>query len=111
MKSKKAQAPAPHTPAPWVYRREKDFRCHVVRGPQQKFIAEFPDLANGEADARLISAAPELLEALKISAEDTCSLQCPSVWKTGEAQPHTQTCVQIRAAIAKAEGAEQEGVR
>ena len=52
-----------------------------------------------EANARLIAAAPELLEALK-----RCETELRSLWKTQGVGAIFETAEQARAAIAKAEG-------
>ena len=64
----------------------------------------YGDVVQEKANADLIAAAPDLLEALKASADSFCSYCCPSVWKTGDDQPHSEQCKANRAAIAKAEG-------
>lgn len=40
-----------------------------------------------------------LHEALELSAVDTCSLHCPSTWKTGNNPPHSEKCRKVRAAL------------
>lgn len=55
-------------------------------------------------NAHLFAAAPELLDLLTQAQESVCSLGCPSVWVSGERQPHSDLCVAISAAIAKAKG-------
>lgn len=45
----------------------------------------------------------DLLAILKDAQEDTCSLHCPSVWKTGERRPHSEKCQRVGAAIAELE--------
>jgi hypothetical protein len=40
----------------------------------------------------------QILEALTISADVVCDLNCTSVWKTGEKQPHSDECKKVRAA-------------
>lgn len=56
-----------HTPGPWEIERGADeflsYGCHV--GPAVLLFARHPMGARCEADARLIAAAPDLLEALK----------------------------------------------
>lgn len=52
----------------------------------------------------LFAAAPELLDLLTQAQESVCSLGCPSVWVSGERQPHSDLCVAISAAITKAWG-------
>ena len=60
-----------HTPGPWTYQEESDAYTHIVRGPNNYFITQLSQDTSGrsEADARLIAAAPELLEACKAIAE------------------------------------------
>lgn len=106
-----------HTPGPWKPRDYKTKNGGIwidcdsfanngkgkVRGGT---VCEVLD--QGEeiqaANVRLISAAPDLLAALEITIDAECSLRCPSVWRTGEPQPHTDACKNGRAAIAKAKG-------
>lgn len=57
--------------------------------------------------AHLFAAAPELLELLQGAHKSVCSLGCPSVWVSGERQPHSDLCLAISAAIAKAKGSHQ----
>ncbi len=60
--------------------------------------------AQAEADAALIAAAPDLLEACEAVAGDVCSFLCPSKWRTEAGQAHSAECVRLRAAIKKARG-------
>lgn len=50
-----------HTPGPWVYRRTSGFDY----GSTAYWVPGVCTNVQTEADARLISAAPDLLEALK----------------------------------------------
>ena len=59
-----------HTPGPWRYCRENGSRTtgrHMIAGAKPGYLAEVRDCGSGDvgANARLIAAAPELLEALK----------------------------------------------
>jgi integrase len=56
-----------HTPGPWRYQEESDAYTHIVRGPENLFISQLSQDTSGvaEANARLIAAAPEMLEALE----------------------------------------------
>lgn len=88
-----------HTPGPWSLR-------HRPSGPWTVYVPAMSDSGrerfyNGiwihqgdnEADARLIAAAPELLEALKLAQD----------WLSTD-DPEWEVRVAVDAAIAKAEG-------
>ena len=55
---------AKHTAGPWVYGARKDGSLWLSLGDPAKRHYQ-GDLCASEADARLITAAPELLEALQ----------------------------------------------
>jgi hypothetical protein len=57
-----------HTPAPWFAERDRQSGSRVVRNHQGE-IARLP--AGDEADALLIAAAPDLLDAVRLLTEDT----------------------------------------
>jgi len=96
MKSKTKKAG--HTPGPW----EIDFSdMEITRG--QKVVG-YLDKVN-EANARLIAAAPDLLEALKLFVGSEHSDSCiASLDAEGELAGCDCGLVEGRAAIAKAEG-------
>lgn len=56
-----------YTKGPWHYQEVSDAYTHIVRGPNKEFIGSAPQGSKGqdEANARLMAAAPDLLEALK----------------------------------------------
>ena len=90
-----------HTPGPWVVDDLVD--GHDIHAPEagcHVATASDPEMVWGaigrEADARLIAAAPELLEAL----EATVSL----LEKLGHVSDNSLTVGAARAAIAKAKG-------
>lgn len=95
-----------HTPGPWRYipgMLGAKFPPAVQRGSEGGFLVEGVTREQEDADARLISAAPDLLEALE------AFLRAPSVGSSG---PGSATIVvqdfnlrAARAAIAKATGA------
>lgn len=58
-----------------------------------------------DSDAQLYEVAREMLTELRRAQYDTCSIHCPSVWKTGQQQPHSERCRAMRAVMAKAEEA------
>lgn len=48
----------------------------------------------------------EIVAALRLAHEDTCSLHCLSVWKTANGPPpHSERCQAVSAAIAAVEAA------
>ena len=80
-----------HTPGPWfTYFSERGI--WTVQEPRG-WIAELtPDRPNQEANARLIAAAPDLLEAAKAMTEPAGEIAYRERWMA------------LKAAIAKAEG-------
>jgi hypothetical protein len=87
-----------HTSGPWVAEKEKNHR-HVVCSIGEFFICTNETPQDIEADARLIAAAPELLEACKkaIGAYDAAYASGRSNWTKKDVD-------EMRSAIAKAEG-------
>jgi hypothetical protein len=80
-----------HTPKPWPIHKtpnDADF-THEVAG----ICAIYAGNENAEADARLIAASPELLEALKLATEGL------RIWA-----PADSHITQFDALIAKADG-------
>lgn len=82
------------TPGPWQYVRENGSPTtgqHMIRGGIPGYLAEVRDCGSGDvgANARLIAAAPELLEALEYAISQV---------------PELATVPGIAAAIAKATG-------
>ncbi|MDT3468959.1 hypothetical protein [Stenotrophomonas maltophilia] len=65
-----------HTPGPWAYQEDSDAYTHIVRGPNNRFICQLAQVTSAEieANARLIAAAPELLEALERILKGALSL-------------------------------------
>lgn len=68
-----------HTPGPWHYQEGADAYTHYVRDREGRRVLAGPQVASiaVEADARLASAAPELLEACEsflayLPAQCTC---------------------------------------
>ena len=89
---------AEHTPGPWRHEwREPD--CTVWAGEDEHVASIYGDgsVENATANARLIAAAPDLLEALKevlIHFSGTVAVECCGL-----------VVDKARAAIANAEGA------
>ena len=55
-----------HTPGPWKYLGQNEESCFVGLGPDHKIAVGGFTWNDAEANARLIAAAPELLEALQM---------------------------------------------
>jgi hypothetical protein len=86
-----------HTPGPWeLIAPHQTSGWGLCVGSGEQITARIPAYAGREADARLIAAAPDLLEALKAMLEVCYDL---------ERDDATVTAVSAaRAAIASAEG-------
>lgn len=94
-----------HTPGPWIIEKRVNTFSFVINSDNpRKCIADSWDINTGpietEANARLIAAAPELLEALKDLYAQACGMP--------KSCGHDFTCIcpgdKAKAAIAKAEG-------
>ncbi len=97
-----------HTPGPWVIHDEKmlDGRLVVSTEAVNDIITIIGDIYNpdAEANARLIAAAPELLEAVRIILESPELKNCPDGrWSTADSENYWRRA-KLEAAIAKAEG-------
>lgn len=82
-----------HSPGPWKIGEHSEYR-DIWAADKYRICQLVRTLPMRECDARLIAAAPELLEAL----EDA------SHYFYGEHHPDNPTCKRIRAALAKATG-------
>ena len=69
---------------PWIY----DIIVAAIRAAERDATQE-----------RLL----DMLDALRLVKEDTCSLHCPSVKKEGDEWTHSERCKTISQVIAKAE--------
>jgi len=74
-----------HTPGPWHHKDDEVFSF------RNSLVCDCGGFSDSKANARLIAAAPELLEALKLLCQHSDSWK-PDVWNNA------------RSAIAKAEG-------
>jgi hypothetical protein len=96
-----------HTPGPWGI--DEGMSVWIMAGPLH--VATIPRAADGDwspANARLMAAAPEMLEALKQIAgalEDWASIPPPRD-NTGEERALVVAAALARAVAAKAEGEE-----
>lgn len=106
-----------YTPGPWESNKSESFGNTVFYVSQQDgapYTQHYSDVASTipgelesiqEANANLIAASPEMLEALKEAV--ACGMVPASSAKEGGAARHARQTVvadMIRAAIAKAEG-------
>lgn len=83
-----------HTPGPWEMRGPcASGRYSVIHNGPLFYVGDAGEPGDGEANARLAAAAPELLEALQAIVENQGNL-FPTDWANA------------RAAIAKATGQE-----
>jgi hypothetical protein len=97
-----------HTPGPW-YAEEADAAVPVCSESDGRLVAYVDytkvrtDAAEYAANARLIAAAPELLEALRVAA-NLLTLYLPEEEIVGTAFKTKEARERIHAAIAKATG-------
>lgn len=95
-----------HTPAPWkLSPRVDDFSSRnpgMVMGDNR--TASLVAMVYSPANARLIAAAPELLAALRMVADEVCCFEDGPRPYSGDSYLPEKFKDAIRAAIAKAEG-------
>jgi len=83
-----------HTPGPWVYYYEQIGNQHIVWSDNSRIVSLSMN-DDAESNARLIAAAPDLLEALAVLTELVSFQICD------DGHP---AIINARAAIAKATG-------
>lgn len=96
-----------HTPGPWHFTSEST-QWHYIHSYENGIVAEVRKRSNtneeGEANARLIAAAPKMLAAL----EDACFLlnKCGINWKEAASMADSmkRSATDARAIIAEATG-------
>ena len=103
------QLNAKHTLGPWIYSQNSCGSClEVCDSDGMPVAAITPQMDDTEnANARLIAACPELLDALREACDmvDLLGRECADrVWD-GQ-RGHAVTADKFRAALAKAEGRE-----
>ena len=91
-----------HTPGPWTIQHGHSSRVYLINSPRGHAVGEivYTDTRN-PADAQLIAAAPDLLEAL---LELIAEADAPINW-SGHQAPNTEGFQRARAAVYKAIGA------
>lgn len=97
-----------HTPGPWslyydgtIYGNKDE---EVVCSFDWSSFKEFNDSPRLKATARLIAAAPELLERVKEMHKELCDACCPKLWTGHGPRPHESLCSETAELIDKAEG-------
>lgn len=104
-----------HTPGPWGYTSRKgswDWVVYCNADPNIEICQPFHDGTDlnqiGEANARLISAAPDMLKALEACLSALSTMTDPGAIKTSSVQnawaQAVEASVRARAAISKATG-------
>lgn len=101
-----------HTPGPWIHRtRARDGHADIIEDSKRRGfvqvgvpvaespILDYPHENTQTANARLIAAAPELLEAL-----ETCEGNISSLLASNHPAVFGEWLKVVRAAIAKAKG-------
>lgn len=88
-----------HSPAPWKLATGHSTRVLLINDAKGHAVGEYVDTRN-PADARLISAAPDLLDALYLALPFVEDHEDSNIYKAGAVAKALAT---IRAAIAKAE--------
>lgn len=107
----KTKAPAAseasrHTLGPWRVNSNAGFG-DIILGPDYivaRADREFTGKDEESANARLIAAAPELLEACKMALTQIMGSDIQGVWLNAPNKPEITPESVLRAAIAKAEG-------
>ena len=89
-----------HTPGPWTLKQYKDSLMVEAGGTVVLRSCGFESTRNAEANALLISAAPDLLAAVRLLIGDLEHRE-PDGWMSGYV--HTKSHDAALAAIAKAE--------
>ena|ERR1035438_9712294 len=96
-----------HTPGPWdrIMHEEKCSRVGAKTLIAIVYSEAFRDRENQEANARLIAAAPDMLEVLKRLDDDFASLfrTYPGIYTTGAGYVLQPRVLELRAVIVKAE--------
>ena len=91
---------AKHTPGPWTCSANYSTRHYMLWDADGNYHDLSDDVAEMDANARLISAAPELYEALLTAEQELHNRQRDDGWN-----PKTErVVVRARAALAKARG-------
>ena len=103
------------TPGPWEVHHDPTDQWHTRRvyAADDRLVANIVPRHNPEADARLIACAPELFKALQNFITHTGhTMRCDEFRRfPGRKIACTPECEQARAALARAEGRDEEKER
>lgn len=93
-----------HTPGPWTV-EDDGGGPYIMAGKEDivSGVAPWKDDDKAHANAQLIAAAPDLLEALKGLIRGSCFCEC-GIDNPMMRGKHSSACIAAQAAIAKAEG-------
>ena len=93
-----------HTPGPWAMEPSKDGRGYWIDSVSDGTICQVMHDEKAEADARLISAAPDLLAALRM-VMNVMPAEPPAAGRLiGAERRHYDAIMAAKKAIRKAEG-------
>jgi PAS domain-containing protein len=95
---------ATHTPGPWEISKNEAGELDICEAGAGNMIADLAKCKNAEANARLIAAAPDLLEALRGSVEWLRTLREENEAAVIESAPDGFSLCDAEGIIAKAEG-------
>ncbi len=104
--STESQKVGAHTSGPWVYYLQGDSTAHIVatelKDSHGRRARDIVRVVSGEANARLIAAAPELFEALREVTDSMRGIGCEPCF--GSDNPAEHAMALAEAALAKADG-------
>jgi hypothetical protein len=66
---------ATHTPGPWEISKNEAGELDICEAGAGNMLADLAKCKNAEANARLIAAAPDLLEALRVTGNGCLSIR------------------------------------
>ena len=112
---KKSESKPEHTPLPWHKQQDADVYTHIIRGPNEELIAQFPQttapvtLANIELAVRACNSHAQLREALEAALRRGCGCGQTRTWGKGTLEGfHVPRCFVplAEAALRAAKGGE-----
>lgn len=100
---------ATHTPGPWRVVPQSGEYFYEIRGgtiEDSILIAEISEICERDENARLIAAAPEMLDALKVALDELHEVNLAHSYGNRPRNPEMTAAaeVKVRAVIEKARG-------